>query len=101
MGIRDELAEAARAAIRQMIDQICLRSTMGRTAAYMLCSPAGDLRITQLVDGNKGVHIMLDKSILEPDGDVQGKAEISPLIKVDAVVPMAPCEQDPGTSCQS
>jgi len=72
MGIHDELAEAARAAIRQMIDQICLRSTMGRTEAYMLCSLAGDLHITQLVDGNKGVHMMLDKSILEPNGHAAG-----------------------------
>jgi acetamidase/formamidase len=27
----------------------------------MLCSLAGDLRVTQTVDGNKGVHMMLAK----------------------------------------
>jgi acetamidase/formamidase len=27
----------------------------------MLCSLAGDLRVTQVVDGNKGVHMMLAK----------------------------------------
>jgi acetamidase/formamidase len=30
----------------------------------MLCSLAGDLRVTQTVDGNKGVHMMLAKSKL-------------------------------------
>jgi acetamidase/formamidase len=27
----------------------------------MLCSLIGDLRVTQTVDGNKGVHMMLAK----------------------------------------
>ena len=31
--------------------------------AYMLTSSAADLAITQLVDGNKGVHAMIPKSI--------------------------------------
>lgn len=31
--------------------------------AYMLCSLALDLRVTQLVDGNKGIHCMLPKGI--------------------------------------
>ncbi len=30
----------------------------------MLCSLAGDLRVTQLVDGNKGIHMMLPKALL-------------------------------------
>lgn len=64
MGLHEELAVAARAAIRQMIDQICSASKMTRTEAYMLCSLAGNLRITQLVDWNKGVHMMLRKSLL-------------------------------------
>jgi acetamidase/formamidase len=29
----------------------------------MLCSVAADVDITQLVDGNVGVHVMLPKSI--------------------------------------
>ena len=32
--------------------------------AYTLCSLACDLRVTQLVDGNKGIHAMLDKSFV-------------------------------------
>jgi acetamidase/formamidase len=30
----------------------------------MLCSLAGDLRVTQTVDGNKGVHMMMPKTML-------------------------------------
>src|ERR1700745_3764655 len=29
--------------------------------AYMFCSLAVDMRVTQLVDGNKGIHAMLPK----------------------------------------
>ena len=34
-----------------------------RDDAYMLCSLAADLRVTQVVDATKGVHVMLAKSI--------------------------------------
>jgi acetamidase/formamidase len=34
-----------------------------RDDAYMLCSQAVDLRVTQLVDGVKGIHAMIPKSI--------------------------------------
>jgi acetamidase/formamidase len=30
----------------------------------MLCSLAGNLRVTQLVDGNKGIHMLLPKALL-------------------------------------
>jgi acetamidase/formamidase len=31
--------------------------------AYMLVSVAGDLHITEMVDSNKGVHVMLPKAL--------------------------------------
>ncbi|MFI5058179.1 MAG: hypothetical protein ACHQLQ_08325 [Candidatus Acidiferrales bacterium] len=36
---------------------------VSRDDAYMLSSVAADLHITELVDGNKGVHMMIPKSI--------------------------------------
>jgi acetamidase/formamidase len=30
----------------------------------MLCSLAGDLHVTQTVNGSKGVHMMLEKKLL-------------------------------------
>jgi acetamidase/formamidase len=36
--------------------------------AYMLSSLGVDLHVTQLVDGNKGIHAMLPKSLLRRIG---------------------------------
>jgi acetamidase/formamidase len=36
---------------------------MRRHDAYMLVSVAGDVDITELVDRNKGVHVMMPKAI--------------------------------------
>jgi acetamidase/formamidase len=33
--------------------------------AYVFCSLACDLRVTQLVDGNKGIHAMVEKKLLQ------------------------------------
>jgi acetamidase/formamidase len=38
---------------------------LSRGQAYMLCSLAGDLRVTQTVDGVKGCHMMLAKAASE------------------------------------
>ena len=45
------------------------RAGISREDAYMLCSLAGDLRITQTVNGNKGVHMMMETALL--DGTAQ------------------------------
>ena len=39
-----------------------------RDSAYTLCSIAADLRVTQLVDGNKGIHCVLAKSRMPLSG---------------------------------
>jgi len=64
MGLHEDLDEAARQAVREMIDHVCRRSTLTRQQAYMLCSLVGDLRVTQTVDGVKGCHMMLAKDAL-------------------------------------
>ncbi len=66
MGIDPDLDRCAETALRQMINAIVTRSGLTREDAYMLCSLAGDLRITQTVNGNKGVHMMMDKTLLPP-----------------------------------
>jgi acetamidase/formamidase len=63
MGFDDDLSEATRIAVRQMIDFLVTEKHLSRDDAYMLTSVAGDVDITELVDGNKGVHVMLPKSI--------------------------------------
>jgi acetamidase/formamidase len=63
MGIHEDLTEATKAALREMIDFLVTEKHLTRDDAYMLSSVAADLDITQLVDGNKGVHAMIPKSI--------------------------------------
>ncbi|MEM7497428.1 MAG: acetamidase/formamidase family protein [Pseudomonadota bacterium] len=64
MGFHESLDEAMRRALRQMIGVVADRAGLTRSEAYMLLSLAGDLRVTQVVDGEKGVHMMLAKAFL-------------------------------------
>ena len=63
MGLHTDLDEAARLATREMIDFLVTEKGMTRDEAYILCSLAADLHVTQLVDGTKGIHAMIAKSI--------------------------------------
>ena len=63
MGLHPDLDEAAQMATREMIDFLVTEKGLTRDEAYFLCSLAMDLRVTQLVDGTKGIHAMLAKSI--------------------------------------
>jgi acetamidase/formamidase len=51
-------------ALREMITLICARTNLSRSQAYQFCSLAVDFRITQTVNGEKGVHGMLRKGLL-------------------------------------
>ncbi len=64
IGLNEDLDDAAAQAVREMVKHVCLRTNLSRNQAYMLCSLIGDLRVTQTVDGNKGVHMMLAKAHL-------------------------------------
>jgi len=63
MGLNEDLSEATKLAIREALDFLVVEKHMSREDAYMLASVAVDFSITQLVDGNKGVHAMIPKSI--------------------------------------
>ena len=63
MGLDPDLDEAARMATREMVRFLVEDKGMERGDAYILCSVALDLRVTQLVDGTKGVHGMLSKAL--------------------------------------
>ena len=61
MGFDDDLSNATRKALRNMIDFLVAKKGMTRDDAYMLISVAGDVEVTELVDRNKGVHVTLAK----------------------------------------
>ena len=63
MGFHENLEEAAKIAVNEMLDYLVNERQLTRSEAYILTSDAVDLRITQLVDGKKGVHAMLPKAI--------------------------------------
>ena len=47
-----------------MIRLITAKTGLAAADAYMLCSLQGDLHVTQTVDGNKGIHCMIDKKLI-------------------------------------
>ena len=63
MGLHENLNEAAKLAVRDMIDFLMKEKHLSRDDAFMLSSVAADLSITELVDGNKGVHMLIPKAI--------------------------------------
>ena len=65
MGLHEDLNEATKAAVREMIDFLVTQKGLSREDAYMLTSVAADVDITQLVDGNRGVHAMIPKAIFK------------------------------------
>jgi acetamidase/formamidase len=64
IGIDEDLDDAARQAVREMIRELVRRKGLTPTQAYMTCSLAGSLRVTQTVDVHKGAHMLLAKSLL-------------------------------------
>jgi acetamidase/formamidase len=64
MGMDPDLDQSEVMALRDMNRLICERTNLSREDAYTLCSLSADLRVTQTVNGAKGIHVMLKKSLL-------------------------------------
>ncbi len=65
MGTDVDLTKATRIAIQEMIDFLASTRAMDKHTAYQLTSIAGDVAITQLVDGTMGVHVKMPKGIFK------------------------------------
>ena len=59
MAFHEDLDDAARLAMRDMIHLLERHYRMSFHDAYRLCSIAADLRVTQFVNGNRGIHVLL------------------------------------------
>lgn len=66
MGMDPDLDRCVEIALRDMIALLQLRAGLSREDAYTLCSIAGDLRVTQTVNGCKGVHMIMAKKHVDP-----------------------------------
>jgi acetamidase/formamidase len=64
MGMDPDLDDAAKQACREMITLLREKADLSAEDAYRLMSFACDLRVTQLVDENKGIHAMIAKSVV-------------------------------------
>jgi acetamidase/formamidase len=65
MGLDPDLNQAMIFAVRDAIDFLVTEKHLTREEAYSLCSVAVDFNVTQAVDGTKGVHGMIPKSIFK------------------------------------
>jgi acetamidase/formamidase len=65
MGLHEDLNEAARLATSEMIEFLVAEKGLSRDEAYVLCSLAADLHVTQAVDQTKGVHATIAKSVFK------------------------------------
>ncbi len=63
MGLDPDLNKAAQMAVREMVDYLVTERHLTADQAYILCSLAVDLQVTQVVDGTKGIHALLPKRI--------------------------------------
>ncbi len=66
MGMDKDLTKATQIAVQQAIDFVAAYRGWSRMEAYRLVSVACDVRVTELVDGNVGVHVMIPKAIVGP-----------------------------------
>lgn len=64
MGFDPDLRVAARQAVSDMIDLLAKEYRLSASDGYVLCSLQADLMITQVVNGNSGVHVRMPKAIL-------------------------------------
>lgn len=64
MAFDPDLDQCAIIALRDMIALLSDKCGLTHAEAYMLCSLAGNLRITQTVNGSKGVHMMMEKALM-------------------------------------
>jgi acetamidase/formamidase len=68
MGFHEDLDAAARIAVQSLLDLLKTHYRVAWRDAYRLASIAADLRVTQVVNGEKGIHAMLERGILDTLG---------------------------------
>ena len=64
MAMDPDLDQCVVRALRDMIVLLGEKRNLSREDAYTLCSLAADLRVTQTVNGSKGIHCMIAKAIV-------------------------------------
>ena len=63
MGFDPDLNKAAQMAVHEMVGYLVTQRHLSPDDAYMLCSMAVDLQVTEVVDGTKEIQALLPKNI--------------------------------------
>jgi acetamidase/formamidase len=64
MGFSEDLDTSVSVAVKAMVDLLSENCRMSWNDAYRLCSMCADLRVTQVVNGQKGIHFMMPLDII-------------------------------------
>jgi acetamidase/formamidase len=64
MGMDPSLDTAAKDALRRMVDRVTQETGLSGQRSLMLMSLVADVRVTQLVNEHKGIHVVMPKSAL-------------------------------------
>lgn len=64
MAFHEDLQQAMQSAVRAAVGMIVERCGITAAEAYSLCSMAADVRVTQVVNIKKGVHVMIPMTLL-------------------------------------
>jgi acetamidase/formamidase len=65
LGMDPDLDTAAREALRRMVGWVVRATGLTKNRAFMLMSLVADVHVTQLVNGHKGIHVMMPKTALQ------------------------------------
>ena len=65
LGLHQDLDEAVRIAVRAGVAHICTLTGLDRATVYAWMSAAADIAVSQVVDGVKGVHVVVPKRWLD------------------------------------
>ena len=69
-GFAESLDGAAADAINDMLDLVMETHAVSRHEALGLVSVAGHVRVTQIANGVRGVHVLLPHGAIGPTGEV-------------------------------
>lgn len=64
IGLNEDLDDAARQAVSNMVRWLTSLTNWTPSEAYTFCSLACDLHVSQLVNGIKGIHAMVERDLL-------------------------------------
>ena len=76
MAFHEDLDVAEELALQDMLTWMQRLTGVGRTELYRTASLVGDMAVTQTVNGRKGVHLMMPKSVMDGMAAAAGGAGV-------------------------